>query len=845
MTQSNETALAVEGIVKTFPGVKALSGVSFDCRPGEIHALVGENGAGKSTLMRILTGVYRADSGTISVDGKPVSIAAPADAARHGIAMVYQDTNLVPDLDAAQNIFLGREPGGALIDYPAMQTGARDLLARLGESQNLTERVGDKPLAEKQIIEIARALSRDARVLILDEPTSALTPREVEKLFAILRDLRDAGTSVVFISHRLPEIFAIADRITVLKDGQMIGTVDAAHSSADQIVGMMVGRDLSLAYPPRATQTGEIVLSVENLTAAGSFEQVSFAVRAGEILGFGGIAGSGQQDIVRALFGLVPSLGSISIGGERTHFASPAAAIAGGVVYLPSDRRGEGMFLPHSISDNIALPHVKDWARLGVLDIPRERKAVAEQIASLRVKTPNARQPVELLSGGNQQKVTFARWLLANPKVCIFDEPTQGVDVGTKLEIYGLMRQLAERGIAIIVVSSDVHELIGISDRIHVVANGRIVDEIPGAEATEERIIGSAVKSIGSKAAVVAAPPHASRRPTATLLSRVLGRYGATLLLLALTLALGIYAASATPYFLTPRNLSSLAIQIAPLVFVALGQFAVIVLGGIDLSTGPNISLSTAIASFLLIAGAPLGPVGGVLAILLAGLAVGLLNALLIQWLRLPDLVATLATFSAVAGLALIVRPAPGGLIDPEFAAVVLYRVGNVPVAFVVAVLAVIAFEVLLLRGRLGQRLFATGSNPQAAFVAGIKTGRVRFLAYMFCGLMAAFAGIVIASRIGSGDPQAGTNFTLLSVTAVVLGGTSVFGGRGTAVGVFVAACLLMIIQNAMNHLQISAYWQYVLTGGLTLVAVAIYATRGDGAWRRLFARPSAGESKA
>jgi ribose transport system ATP-binding protein len=837
MAQLSETTLSVDGIVKTFPGVKALSGVSFDCRPGEIHALVGENGAGKSTLMRILTGVYHADAGTISVGGRPVTITGPSDAARHGIAMVYQDTNLVPDLDAVQNIFLGQEPGGVLVDYRQMHADAAALLARLGETLDLHERVGDKPLAEKQIIELARALSRDAKILILDEPTSALTPREVERLFAILRDLRAQGTSIVFISHRLPEIFAIADRITVLKDGRMVGTRDTSATNADEIVTMMVGRDLSLAYPPRAATSGDIVLKVDGLSAPGAFEDASFAVRAGEILGFGGIAGSGQQDIARALFGLLPTSGSISINGVTQHLGKPADAIEAGVVYLPSDRRGEGMFLPHSISDNISLPHLKDWARLGILDISREKQAVAEQVASLKVKTPSVRQPVELLSGGNQQKVTFARWLLSDPKVCIFDEPTQGVDVGTKIEIYGLMRQLAERGIAIIVVSSDVQELIGISDRIHVVAQGRIVDEIAGADATEEKIIGSAVTSTVSK--VTAAQPSARTKVASTSLGRGLRRYAPTLLLLALTLALCAYAATATPYFLTPRNAASLAIQIAPLVLVALGQFAVILLGGIDLSAGPNISLATAIASFLLVAGAPFGPVGGVFIILCAGLLVGLLNALLIQWLRLPDLVATLATFSAVSGMALIVRPAPGGLLDPEITGLVLARIGNVPVAFIVAVLAVLVFELLLLRGRLGLRLLATGSNTPAAFAAGIRTSRVRFLAYMFCGLMASVAGIVIASRIGSGDPQAGTNFTLLSITAVVLGGTSVFGGRGTALGVLVAACLLMIIQNAMNHLQISAYWQYVLTGGLTLLAVAIYAAQGGKSWRKLFERPA------
>jgi len=831
------TALSVQGIVKTFPGVRALNDVSFDCRSGEIHALVGENGAGKSTLMRILAGVYCADEGQIRVHDAPVSITNPGEAVRCGIAMVYQDTNLVPDLDAAQNIFTGQEPGGCVfINHTAMYTAAREILAQLGEAIDLHERVGDKSLAERQIIELARALSREARILILDEPTSALTPREVARLFTILRELRAEGVCIIFISHRLPEIFAIADRITVLKDGQMVGTVETATTTPDQIVSMMVGRDLTLAYPPRASRVGEVVLAVEALSAPGVFENVCFTVRAGEIVGFGGIAGSGQQDIVRALFGLVPVAGRIKVNGVARIPMQPADALACGIVYLPSDRRGEGMLLPHAISHNIALPHVKDWARFGILDRKREHVAVTEQVAALKVKTPNVHQPVGLLSGGNQQKVAFARWLLSDPKVCIFDEPTQGVDVGAKLEIYGLMRQMAERGVAVIVVSSDVQELIGLSDRIYVVAHGHIVDEIEGKSATEEKIIGSAVSANFSASATE--PREAGHTPSQTgALVRLYRRYSITLLLLALMALICAYAASATPYFFTSRNAASLTMQIAPLALVALGQFAVILIGGIDLSTGPNISLSTAIASVLIVTAAPFGMVGGVLLILVAGLCVGLINALLIQWLRLPDLVATLATFSAIAGLALIVRPAPGGLLDDAFTTLVLARTGNVPVVFILAVLVTLLFELLLLRARLGLRLIATGSDASAAFAAGIQTARMRCLAYLFCGLMAAIAGLVIAARIGSGDPRAGTHFTLLSITAVVLGGTSVFGGRGTAIGVLVAASLLMTIQNAMNHLQISAYWQYVLIGGLTLLAVASYAMRSDGRWRSVFAR--------
>jgi ribose transport system ATP-binding protein len=832
VSQQAASRLAVEGVSKAFPGVQALRNVSFDCRAGEILALVGENGAGKSTLMRVLSGAYQPDQGVVRIDGVPVVLASPAEARRRGVAMVYQDTRLVPDLDAAQNIYLGREPGGLLIDDPAMRAGARAVLGQLGEELDIRRPVRELSLAERQIVEIARGLSIDAKVLILDEPTSALTPPEVARLSTILRQLRARGTSVIFISHRLPEVFSVADRITIMKDGEIVGTVATADTDEATVVAMMVGRDLALAFPPRAGTVGSVVLSVNHLSAPGDFEDVSFEVRAGEIVGIAGISGSGQQAILRALYGSLPTSGSVAIGGRALTIADPARAIEEGIMYLPSDRRGEGMFLPHSVSENIVLPHVKGWARLGVVDAARERREVADQIRALDIRTPSPRQPVGLLSGGNQQKVAFARWLLSDPRVCLFDEPTQGVDVGTKLEIYGIIRGLAARGVAVVIVSSDVLELIGLSDRILIAAKGRLIDEVSGAEATEERIVGSAVGLRDADRLATVAGDRSKGRPSVRghAGSRLLQRYGAVLLLLLMTAAVGLYAASQSPYFLSGRNMASLAIQAAPLLVVALGQLAVILTGGIDLSVGPNVSLTTALASIFLVPDPPLGVAAGIVLCLAAGLAIGIVNGALVCLLRLPDLIATLATFSIVAGLALIVRPAPGGLLGAAFADAVLARAGNVPIAMMVALLVALAFELLLVRGRVGLRLYSVGSSEEAAYVAGIGTRRVRVAAYVLAGLMAAIAGLIVAARIGSGDPQAGTSFTLLSITAVVLGGASVVGGRGTALGALVACVLVMLIQNAMNQLHVSAYWQYVWTGLLTLTAVAIYASHGRSA---------------
>lgn len=828
MNSGNTLPISVTAISKSFPGVRALDGIEFDCRAGEVHALVGENGAGKSTLMRILMGVYQPENGEIRVNNDTVHITSPAKARELGIAMVYQDTKLVPDLNAIQNIFLGHEVGSLLLNYNTMRENVEALFARMKENFDIDEPVGGKPLAQRQIVELARALSTDARVLILDEPTSALTPREADNLFNILRELRNDGVAIIFISHKLPEVFSIADRITVLKDGIIVDTVEATNVDEDQIVSMMVGRELSYAFPPRSESIGDEVLQVEDFSDGNTFFDVNLSVRAGEIIGIGGIAGNGQKEIIRALYGLIPSVGSIRIKGVYQTNLSPADAISAGIVYLPSDRHGEGMFLPHSISDNVALPHIRDWARAGILDTHLQKDRVANQLSALNVKTSSAEKPIELLSGGNQQKVALARWLLSEPKICIFDEPTQGVDVGSKVEIYEIIRELGGRGVAVIIVSSDVVELIGLSDRIYIAAAGHLVDEVLARDASEERIIGSSVKTKQQQLSPKSKVPRITS-PTGTS-KRLLSKYLPPIMLALVTMVLCLFAANATEYFFTPRNLSALALQLSPLVLVALGQLLVIMLGGVDLSVGPVISLSTGIASILIVTEAPLGMAPGVLAILLAGLTVGLLNAFLIIYLKLPDLIATLATFSIVSGLALTIRPAPGGLVDFDFADSILSRWGAFPIAFIFSVLMVILIEVMLLRGRFGLRLIATGSSDEAAFAAGVSTKNIRAIAYMASGALASIAGIIVASRIGSGDPQSGTSFTLLSVTAVVLGGTSVFGGRGTAIGVLVASTLLIILQNVMSHLHVIGYWQYIVTGVLTIAAVSFYTARENNA---------------
>ena len=809
--------LVLERIAKRFVGVTALDGVSLEIRAGEVHGLIGENGAGKSTLMRILAGADVADAGTMRLGGRAYLPADPAAALHAGVAMVHQDTRLVAELDIARNLFLGREPGGrVLVDLAAMRGRARELLARLGLELASDRRVATLGLAARQLVEIARALAAEARVLILDEPTSALTPPEVDRLFAVLRDLRAHGTAIVFISHRIPEVLRITDRVSVLKDGCLVGTVETAETSADALVRMMVGRDMALAFPPRNPRPGPPVLTTEGLSGEG-FAEVTLSLHAGEITGLGGIAGSGQRGIARALAGIGRARGTMRLAGAPYAPRSPAAALAQGVVDVPADRRGEGLFLPHPIRANVALPHLRGWARGGIVAAARERDQLATVTRALAVRAPSIETPVQSLSGGNQQKVVFARWQLASPKVYVLDEPTQGVDVETKLELYRQIRALAQAGAAVLVLSTDVLELIGLCDRVLVVASGRIVDAIPGEQASEARIIGASTLAAGTG--------EVARRPDQRMAERpTLRRYAAPLLLLALILALAAVTAWLSPWFLTPRNLGNLALQAAPVALVALGQAAVLLVGGVDLAVGPAVSLATSVAVLVLAPGMPILP--GIALCLAAGLAVGALNVLLIRIGRIPDLVATLASYSIVFGAALVLRPAPGGALDPGFVAAVTARLDRLPMAAVVVVALVVAAELLLLRGRIGSWLYATGAAPESAYVAGVPVARVRMLAYLVCAAMGTLAGLIVAARIGGGDPQAGLSFTIVSITAAVAGGVAISGGRGTAIGALLGAVLVVLVQNVLNQLHVSAYWQYIWTGGLLLLAVGLWSAR-------------------
>ena len=479
--------LSATGVTKAYGSVPVLKNVNFTVRPGEVHALVGENGAGKSTLIKILTGAQRPDAGTVTVLGQPVP-AEPRRVRRLGVSCVYQEFTLVPDMTVYDNIVLGRERG-PLLRRRGSQAAIAERLRALGATCRPDALVRTLSVAEQQLVEIARALETDARVLILDEPTAALSVAEVDRLLALLRELRGRGLGIVYVSHRFDEVFAIADRVTVLRDGQCVATTVRAGLTREQIIRWMVGRDVSEEFPERTTAPGATVFEVLELGSPGRFSGVSFSVRAGEIFGIGGLVGAGRTSLGLALGGALPWTGAVRLGGASISPRSPSEAIDAGIAYVTEDRKGRGILPLMSVSANLTITYLRQFARNGILNGRREGSAAARVASEVQVRGVSLEQPARTLSGGTQQKVLLGRFLLDPRLVLILDEPTRGVDVGARAEIYALMNQLTDAGVAILMISSDLPELLGMSDRILVMRDGRPAGELARADSTPERVM--------------------------------------------------------------------------------------------------------------------------------------------------------------------------------------------------------------------------------------------------------------------------------------------------------------------------------------------------------------------
>jgi rhamnose transport system ATP-binding protein len=484
--------------------VQALVDGSITLFPAEAHALVGENGAGKSTLVKILAGVYQPDSGTLAIDGQPVVLSGPVAARDAGISVIYQEPTLFPDLTVAENIFMGRQPlrAGRRIDRPAMNRSAGEIFTRLGVALDPQRQARGLSVADQQIVEIAKALSANANVLVMDEPTAALTSVEVERLFEVIRALRREGAAVLFISHRLEEVFAVCQRVTIMRDGRFVRTAAAGDLTIDEVIRSMVGRDLDVLFPSTQAPVGEVVLQVEQLSREGVLHDISFSVRRGEIVALAGLVGAGRSEVARAVFGIDRrSAGRVTVRGQVLPNASPLAAMAAGVALVPEDRRQQGLVMDLGIDRNIALASLARLSRLGLISRTRERDLAADWANRLQLKFGRLTNAVSTLSGGNQQKVVLAKWLARDPALLIIDEPTRGIDVGTKAEVHRILDGLVAGGLAVLMISSELPEVLGMADRILVMREGRIAAELSRAEANEDLVMRAATGQLKGAAA--------------------------------------------------------------------------------------------------------------------------------------------------------------------------------------------------------------------------------------------------------------------------------------------------------------------------------------------------------
>ncbi|EFO90446.1 hypothetical protein CRE_26900 [Caenorhabditis remanei] len=803
----SETFLQMKHITKRFPGVLALNDVQFSLRRGEVHALLGENGAGKSTLMKILSGVYQPDEGEIIFEDKPVSFSDPLSAQNVGITIIHQEFNLFPELTVEENIFIGREfckKNRWRLDEKQQRQATIEILQKLNLAIKPDTLVADLTVAQQQMVEIAKAISVNARILIMDEPTAALTETEIESLFRVTRLLKEQGTGIVYISHRLEELALIADRATVMRDGQYISTVDYECVKISDLIAMMVGRDLGNIYPRReALQQRIPVLEVNGLTRKGVLNDINFTLYRGEILGFAGLMGAGRTELARAIFGADSiDSGTLKLNGKETVIKDISDAIQQGISYLTEDRKKEGLALNLSVERNIMLGNYPEYSdRFGNVDSRRCQQTSEEQVKALRIKTPNLEQAALNLSGGNQQKIIIARWVCKDTDILIFDEPTRGIDVGAKLEIYELMNRLVAKGKSIIMISSELPEVLGMCDRILVMRSGRITGELSAKEATQEKIMQYKIKI------------------NKELLMRLAPLFSLIILVL--------FFSFSSPFFFNTENIMTIALQTSVIGIMAIGVTFVIITAGIDLSLGSVVAFSGVAVGICATLGLPL-PVC-IIAGVLAGGMCGYVNGLLVTKMTIPPFIATLGLMMSVRGINMVMTDGRAIYFAdyPMFKTLAQGRLFDVlpyPVFYLVIVALVGAY--ILKKTVIGRYVYAVGSNEVAAHLSGIKVQRVKIFVYAFCGLLTGIAGVILASRLNSGQPTVGVGYELEAIAAVVIGGTSLMGGIGTIGGTIIGAFIMSVLKNGLNLMGVSQFWQMVAMGVVVVAAVYLDTLR-------------------
>ncbi len=816
--------LTLKGVRKSFAGVQALKGVDFDLKSGEIHALVGENGAGKSTLIKIAGGVFPPDDGSILLDGKPIRFADPRDAQQHGIVVIHQTPTLCQHLSVAENILLGNLPNSfGIVRWKEAFQRASELLAQLGVSLPLNEPVRNLSAAQQQLVALARALSLQAKWLILDEPTASLSRSEVERLFAILNQLKAQGVGILFVSHRLEEVLEISDRVTVLRDGEKITTLPTHQVSREKLIELMVGNAPPETAEKQAckveTQILPVLLQLHNVSVNGFASEVNITIRQGEIVGLFGLVGAGRSELAQGIVGLRKiSNGQVSWKGKQVMFASPQDALKAGIVYLPEDRLRQSLLQVRSVRENMSLPNLHKFSRLGIVDERVERETVQKQAGALRVRMATVEQPVRELSGGNQQKVALAKWLLANPELLILDEPTHGIDVATKAEIHRLIADWKRQGKTILLISSELEELQQLCDRIVVMRQGRIVGEFePNAPQTQilEAAFGRVeVKSEGES--------EVGRQSQRSSWAKIFSREVSLLLFIALV---ALIVGMKNRAFITGEHWLTLVQESAPMLIGASAIAMVILSGNLDLSVGSVLGACAMAAGHAAKAGLPLLAV--ILLALGLGAIIGAFNGLLVTRLSIPSIIVTLGMMGIVRGTMIVLTKGYWVIGLPEsFRWLGTGKLLGIPVPIWISLTTLLSVWFLLRQTNWGRDLYAIGNNLEAARLAGIPVKKRLFSVFAACGLLIGLAALVYAARFPVVQSETGKGFELDVITAAVFGGVNIFGGAGSVIGAALGAFAVTVLHSALTFMQLAGEWDKFALGGLILLSVVIDSVR-------------------
>lgn len=817
-----ESVFSFKNVSKSFGVVKALSEVSFDVRPGEILGLLGANGAGKSTLLKIIGGIQTADSGEVLLNGVPYAPRSAHEAKSSGVVSVYQELNIFCNMTVAENLFLGNEiraKSGA-IDWKKTFQKASELLSSMGlENINAKDLVESLSVANRQILEIARAINENPSILLLDEPTASLSEDQIKWLFEKTRALASGGTTIIYVSHRLDEVTELCSRCVILRDGKLAAVLEKDEITRDAIVFNMVGRELKTQDRTYNEISDKVVFQCESLALPGEFSDISFRVHSGEILGIAGLVGSGRSELLSTIFGVTPAAaGKITVNGKQVRIKHPKGAIKEGIALVSEDRKKEGLFLPETSQVNFASATMQNRAKFGFVNRRLELAAAKGIAASVSFDPSRLRSPVGLLSGGNQQKTVIGKSLLADSAVLLLDEPTRGVDVGARGEIYEIIRQSAQNGKAVVLVSSDWEELTQFCDRVVVMSEGQLVGELSAEEITQHNIMHLCTVYKTAKAE--------EKEPDlrAKLLS-LFSKNKNAFILAALLAIMFVAGPIFTPFFLKGANLNNIVWQTMVYILLTLGQLAVVISGGIDLSISACMTVSSIIGIKIMLA-FPGSPALGMAAMLGFGLIIGLINGAIVVYGKIDSFIGTLATQLVLQGTALILTSRPVGPAPDLLKKIANSSFLGLPLILFIGVAIFILFAIFYKRTRMGRYIYAVGEDAEGASWLGLKAKQVKMTAYVLATTMSVLAAYYMLGRSGAAEPAIDLNLMLNSVAYALIGGGTLAGGKGSITGSILAAFVITVLMNILNHVGISRYTQDIIRGVVIMAILIIYERR-------------------